>query len=142
MTAPLEPRLVPGVLHDKDANPIDSTFSGGLRRLAVDAAVSVTPPQPGSTITTGADTTVAPGATVPLPAPPSGTRRMTVQFVGGDGSSRVRVREVGGAPGTGIMLALLGSVSYGGADGAIAPLEVENVAGGVNVTVAIQFERT
>lgn len=141
MAAPLEPRLVPGVLHDRDANPIDSTFSGGLRRLAVDASVSMSPPQPGTTITTGTNTSITPGATAPLPAPPSGTRRMTVQLVGGDGTTRVLIREVGGPVGSGVMLALLGSVSYGGVDGAIAPLEAENVAGGVNASVAIQFER-
>ncbi len=139
MAAPLEPRLVPGVLHDKDANPIDSTFSGGLRRLAVDATVTTSPPQPGTTITTPADVSLAPGATVSLPAIPSGTRRMTVQNTGPAGTL-VRIREVGAGAGRGVILPRFGFAVYGGGDGAIAALEAEEIAG-IATTVAVQFER-
>jgi hypothetical protein len=37
--------------------------------------------------------------------------------------TRIRVREVGAGAGRGRLLTLLGSTLYGGADGAIAPLE-------------------
>jgi hypothetical protein len=95
---------------------------------------------PGTTITTPADIAVAPGATVALPAVPPGTRRRTIQVTGGDSTTRIRVREVGAGAGRGRLLTLLGSTLYGGADGAIAPLEVENVAGPA-ATVMVQDER-
>lgn len=100
---------------------------------------------PGSTITTPADTTVGIGATVALTAPLAGTRRMTVQNTGPAGTW-IRVREVGGAAGSGKLLPRLGEYSYGGADGAIAALEAQDVSlavGGVAVatTVCVQFER-
>lgn len=95
---------------------------------------------PGTVITTPADTAVGPGATVPLPAIPSGTRRFTVEVTGGDATTRIRVREVGGLAGSGKLLVLLGSTVYGGADGAVAALEVQNVVGPA-AAVAVQFER-
>jgi hypothetical protein len=103
------------------------------------AIISVNP-VPGTTITTPADIAVAPGATVALPAVPPGTRRRTIQVTGGDSTTRIRVREVGAGAGRGRLLTLLGSTLYGGADGAIAPLEVENVAGPA-ATVMVQDER-
>lgn len=103
------------------------------------------PPGPGANITTPADTAVGIGATVPLPVPPGGTRRMTVQNTGPAGTW-IRVREVGGVAGAGKLMPRLGEYSYGGADGAIAPLEAQDVSlavGGsaVATTVCVQFER-
>jgi hypothetical protein len=103
------------------------------------AIISVNP-APGTTVTTPADIAVAPGATVALPAVPPGTRRRTIQVTGGDSTTRIRVREVGAGAGRGRLLTLFGSTLYGGADGAIAPLEVENVAGPA-ATVMVQDER-
>lgn len=103
-------------------------------------AATVTPITPGTTITSPADTAVGIGATVALPVPPAGTRRMTVQNTGPAGSL-IRVREIGGAAGTGIILARFSSITYGGADGAIASLEVQDVAA-IATSAAIQFEVT
>jgi len=115
---------------------------GAQRALAVNAAgqliISIGPSTPGASITTPADTVVGIGATVPLPAPPAGTTRMTVQNTGPSGSV-IRVRELGGVAGAGIKLVIFAQETYGGEDGAIAPLEVEEVAG-IATTVAIQFE--
>jgi hypothetical protein len=102
-------------------------------------------PAPGNTITTPADTPVGTGATVPLPAIPSGVRKMTVQNTGPAGTW-IRVREVGGTAGAGKLMPRLGEYTYGGSDGAIAQLEVEDVSlavGGVAVatTVCVQYER-
>lgn len=98
---------------------------------------------PGATITTAPDTTVGVAATVPLAVAPAGTRRVRVQITGGDDDTRVRIREVGGPAGSGVLLlnSSVGSTMYGGVDGAIAPLEAEHVAGTVAATVAVQFER-
>jgi hypothetical protein len=109
-------------------------IAGGGASGGGGTAVSV-----GTVITSPPDVPVAPAATVPLPAPPAGTTRMTVEITGGDPTTRIRVREVGGAPGSGRLLALLGSTTYGGPGGAIAPLEVENVVGPA-AAVAISFE--
>lgn len=84
---------------------------------------------PGATVTQAADTTVGVGATVPLPVAPAGTRSMTVQVTVGNSLTNVRVRPVGGTAGAGRLLTYLGSTLYGGADGAITPMEVENVVG-------------
>ena len=117
----------------------------GVFRLAVDAiiggggTVSVIG-SPGTIVATSADTAVGSGATVALPVAAAGTRRQTVQNTGPSGSM-IRVREVGGAAGSGIILPSLGVAVYGGADGAVAALEVQEVAG-IATTVAIQFERT
>jgi hypothetical protein len=94
---------------------------------------------PGTTISSPADTAVAAAGTAALPVPPAGTRRMTVQNTTAAGASRMRIREAGGAAGTGMLLASLSSITYGGADGAIDSLEAQNVAGPAG-TVAIQFE--
>ena len=96
--------------------------------------------EPVGSIQTPADTVVGVGATVPLPAPPADTIRMRVQVKGGDTDTQIIVREVGGIAGSGPVLVNLGSTMYGGGgEGAIAPLEVESVAGPA-VVVAIQFE--
>jgi len=100
---------------------------------------------PGATITTDTDVTIGIGATVPIAVViPAGTRRFTVQNTGPAGTW-VRVREVGGTAGSGQLLPRLGSYTYGGADGAIANLEVEDVSlavGGsaVATTIAVQYE--
>jgi hypothetical protein len=93
----------------------------------------------GATVTSPADTVVGVSATVALTAPPAGTLRMTVQVTGGDNDTRVRIREVTGTAGTGILLNLLGSRVYGGGNGSIAALEAQHTAGGA-ATVAVQFE--
>lgn len=101
--------------------------------------VDTTPPIPGSTITSPADTPVPALATVALPVPPAGTTRVRVQVTGGDDTSRIRIREAAGTAGTGVLLTLLASTMYGGEGGAVAPLEAENVAGPA-AAVGIQFE--
>jgi hypothetical protein len=105
------------------------------------------PPTPaaGSTITTDPDVAVPVGTTQPLGVIPSGTRRMTVQNTGPAGTW-IRVREVGGGAGVGKLFPRLGEYTYGGSDGALAQLEVEDVSaavGGLAVatTVAVQYER-
>ncbi len=99
---------------------------------------------PGNSLTTAPDTAIPIGTTQPLTAPPAGTRRMTVQNTGPAGSF-IRVRKVGEAVGSGVILARFGAASYGGADGAIAPLEAEDVSGAVTGApvvgaAAVQFE--
>lgn len=114
--------------------PIASgTISGGGGGGGGDACCP-----PGDTLTSAADLTLGIGVTAALTPPPAGTRSMTVNVTGGDSSTLVRVREVGGVGGR--QLVLRGSTMYGGADGAIAPLEVEHEAGAA-ATVHIDFER-
>ena len=109
--------------------PLNLDALGNLR--VTDSATS------GTTITSPADTAVGIAATVALPVPPVGTLAMTVQLVGPAGS-QVRIREVGGAVGTGILLTRFASVIYGKS---IAALEAEEVAApGVATSVAIQFQ--
>lgn len=101
-------------------------------------------PTPGATIFTPDDTVVSAGTTEPLPVPLPGTRRMTVQNTGPAGTW-VRVRELGGTAGSGKLMPRLGEYTYGGADGAIGALEVEDVSvavGGLAVatTICVQFE--
>ena len=94
----------------------------------------------GTLIASPADVAVGVGATVPLPPPPALTRRMVVQVTSGDAATTVvRIRELGGAAGTGIILVRYGSRVYGGSDGSIASLEAEHIAGPAT-TVAVQFE--
>jgi hypothetical protein len=105
-----------------------------------------TPPVPGTVITTPPDTAVGVGATVPLPVPPVGTVQMTIENTGPAGTW-IRIREVGGTAGSGLLLPRLGQFTYGGADGAIAAMEAQDVSlavGGVAVatTVCTQFQRT
>jgi len=120
------------VFVDGDVSLLHFDLQGRLQVTSSDV-------QPGETIASPADIPVGVGATVPLPVIPAGTRRMTVQVTGGDGTSRIRVREVGGAAGRGRLLLMYGSTVYGGVDGALAALEVQNVAGPA-ATVAVQFE--
>jgi len=130
MPAPLKPHLYPVVLHDVNAIPIDSTNPFPIVIVVV----------PGATITSPADTAVPAGTTVPLPTPPAGTTRMTIEVTDGDeDTSKIRVRELGGTAGAGRLLRLYGSTMFGGPDGAIAPLEVENTDG-PDAAVSISFE--
>ncbi len=144
MPAPLNPNLWPSVLHDEDgvpisaSNPLPVTGGGGGGAISTKGS-------PGATITTDADVTVGIGATEPIAAAiPAGTRRMTVQNTGPAGTW-VRVRELGGAAGSGQLLPRLGQYTYGGADGALGALEVEDVSlavGGTAVatTISVQYE--
>jgi hypothetical protein len=109
----------------------------GTANASVAVAVSGAP---GTDITVQDDTAVGVGVTVALPAIPAGTRRMTVQVTGGDDTTRIRVRDVSGSAGQGLLLSLLASSTFGGADGALEALEVENVAGPA-ATVAVLCER-
>jgi hypothetical protein len=146
MTMPIEGVRVPATIVDKAGNPValifDVTIPGW--RLAVTGAaggaVVISGVTPGTVITTPADTAVGVAATVALPAIPAGTRRMTVQVTGGDATTRIRVRQVGAGAGRGKLLVLLGSTIYGGADGALMALEVENVTGPI-AAVMVQFEQ-
>ena len=116
--------------------PIEGV-SGGV---AVPVTGIISDVTPGTSITTPADTAVGVGATVALPAIPANTRRMRVQVTTGDTTTRVRIRELGAGAGRGVLIDLLSSTMYGGADGAITALEAENVAGPAT-TVLVQFER-
>jgi len=73
-------------------------------------------------------------AVVVLAAAPAGTRRVTVQNTSTGGNKTFRVREMGGALGTGYLIDSLQSVAFGGADGAVARLEVEGGAVAASVT--------
>lgn len=90
----------------------------------------------GATITAGANTALAIGATVALPALPAGTLAITVQNTSTAGASIVIIRQVGGAAGTGIRLGALGTLTL---DNAVAALEAQNFAGPAT-TVSILFE--
>lgn len=144
MPAPLNPNFWASILHDEDgapisaSNPLPVTVGGGGG-----GAVSVKG-SPGTTIATDDDVVVNIGATATLGAIPAGTRRFTVQNTGPAGTW-VRVREAGGSAGAGQLFPRLGQYTYGGGDGAIAQLEVEDVSlavGGVAVatTIAVQYE--
>lgn len=109
--------------------------SGGIP-IPVTITVDI---EPGTTITTPANTAIGGGATVALPAIPANTRRMRVQLTGGDTTSQVLIREAGGTAGTGILLTNNGSTLYGGADGAIEALEAQNIAGPAAV-IRVQYE--
>lgn len=96
---------------------------------------------PGTQILTPASTPVAPAATAPLPALPAGIRRRRVQVTGGDATTQVLIREAAGSAGEGVLLINNGSTMYGGADGALALLEAENIAGPA-IVVRVQDEVT
>lgn len=116
--------------------PIEGVAGGGGAAIPVSG-------DPGTTITTYADTPVGVGATAALPVVPSGARRVCIQVVGGSSTAPatiIRVREVGGAPGSGRLLQLYDSTLFGGADGALEDLEVENVAG-PDASVHVDYER-
>ena len=124
---------VSAIQHTVELVPIYSWKSSGSASVVVRVAGA-----PGTVIDAVPDTVVGINATVPLPVPPAGTRRMTIQNTGGSGS-RIRVRQVGGPAGSGVLLTSLGSTSFGGADGAIADVEAEDVAG-IATTVGVTFE--
>lgn len=102
--------------------------------------ITIADVQPGTVVTTPADVAVGVGATVALPALPTGIRRMTIQVTGGDSLTLVRVREVGAGAGRGNILSLYSSRMYGEGGGAVAALEVQHVAGAA-ASVCIQYER-
>lgn len=114
--------------------PIEGVSGGGGIAIPVSG-------DPGTDITTFTDTPVAPGATAALPVISSGARRCCVQVVGGNSTTTIiRVREVGGAPGSGRLLRLYDSTLFGGADGALENLEIQNIAG-PDASVHIDYER-
>lgn len=122
--------------------PSPQTISFSANGSSVASQVQTTG-SPGSKITS-VDTAVPAGTTQPLPAIPAGTRRMTVQNKGPAGTW-VLVRESTAAANTGKLLPRLGETTYGGADGALAPLVVQDVStavGGdpVATTIDVQFE--
>ena len=136
MTLPIEGVRIPITIVDVVGNPVAQIFDGVVWRLAVDIGGGAAP---GGTLLSPPDTVVGIGATVALPAPPLGTKRMTVQVTGGGLFTQIRVREVGGFAGAGRLLTLLASTMYGGEGGAISPLEVQNVVGPA-AAVHIDFE--
>ena len=128
----------------RNVQPVFITNPGAFPPPPASINVIIVGVTPGTVIDTPPDTTVGVGATVPLPAIPAGTRRMTVQNTGPAGTW-IRVREAGGAAGAGKLLPRLGEYTYGGADGALEALEAEDVSlavGGTAVatTVCLQFE--
>ena len=99
--------------------------------------ITATTNRPGTVIAAGANTAVGVGLTVPLPVPPPGTLAITVQNnSGGAGASRVAIRQVGGAAGTGIRLNRFSAATF---DKSIAALEAQWIVG-VAATVSIIFE--
>jgi len=111
--------------------PIDSAESGaGAGGVGGNGAI----------IDARADVAVGIGAVVPLAVPPAGTIRMTVQETGGNPNIRVRIRQLGGPAGAGVVLGPLGSVSFGGREGSIAAVEAQGDPA-LATTVAVLFER-
>lgn len=93
---------------------------------------------PGTDIQTPVDTSpIGIGATVSLAVVPADVRRMRVQNT--TPSSFIRVREVGGPAGSGILLPYLGVSEYGGGGGAVERLEAQNV-GTIASSACVQFE--
>lgn len=95
--------------------------------------------EPGTVVHTEEDVPVPAGQIVPLAGIPPHARRQCIQITEGDETTLVRIRELGGAAGSGIILAFLDIKHFGGADGALTRLEAENVAG-PDSAVAVQFE--
>jgi hypothetical protein len=58
----------------------------------------------------------------------------------GPAGTLVRVRELGAGAGTGPIIPRFNSVTFGGLDGAVAPVEVEEVAG-IASAFSVLFER-
>ncbi len=145
MPAPLNPNLWATVLHDEDGNPISSTNPLPVGPGGGGSDPIPTKGVPGATITTDADVVIGAGLTVPVAVTiPANTRRMTVMNTGPAGTW-VRVREVGAAAGSGQLLPRLGSYTYGGGDGAIEPLEVQDVSNAITgtpvaTTISVQYE--
>lgn len=131
------------VAPNNGAMRISGLFSGGTDHIETDGSgriLTTTIGVPGTVITTSADVAVGTSATVALTVPPAGTRRMRIQNTGPTGVL-IRVREVGAGAGRGEILTRFGVTSYGESGGAIAALEVEEVASpAVATTVMIQFE--
>ena len=97
-------------------------------------------PTVGTTIgPTPADTVVGIGLIVALPAILPTSRRIRVQNTGPAGSE-IRIREAGGGAGRGSILLRFGVAVFGGSSGALAALEVEEVAG-IATTVSVVSER-
>ncbi len=97
-------------------------------------------PTVGTTIgPTPADTAVGIGLVVALPAILPTSRRIRVQNTGPAGSE-IRIREAGGVVGAGTILLRFGVAIFGGSSGALAALEVEEVAG-IATTVSVVSER-
>lgn len=118
--------------------------SGVFESSSGGAVVVVVQGDPGTVIDAAVDTVIGTGATVALPIPPATTRRMTVQNTGPAGTW-VRVRKAGGPAGSGRLLPRLGEYTYGGADGAVAALEVQDVSNAVGgaavaTTILLEFE--
>ena len=88
---------------------------------------------------TPADTVVGIGLVVALPAILPTSRRIRVQNTGPAGSE-IRIREAGGVVGAGSILLRFGVATFGGSSGALAALEVEEVAG-IATTVSVVSER-
>ena len=145
MPAPLNPNLWPSVLHDEEGNVINGTNPLPVTGPSGPGSAIAVKGSPGTTITTDPDVAVpGTGGTVPLGPIPAGTRRMYVQNAGPAGTW-VRVREVGGTAGSGRLLPRLGEAIYGGADGALAQLEVQDVSLAVGLSavatvIAVQYE--
>lgn len=121
------------MLYDNDAG----TFQIASCNKGVKMLVQEVPGIVGGAISTDPDVAVGVGVTTSLSFPPAGSARtMTIQVTGAPGAL-VRVREVGGAAGSGILLGYLDVATY---EAAIAQLEIENV-GAVAATVAAQYEK-
>jgi hypothetical protein len=119
-----------------------TNFTISSTTLTVPTTIQATG-SPGATITSR-DVSVPAGTTQPLPTAPSGTRRVTVQNKGPAGTW-VLVRETAAGAGLGRLLPRLGETVYGGSDGAVAGLQVQDVSlavGGeaVATTISVQFE--
>jgi len=132
--APATPQV--GFVGGKVTSPLDVYADGDASGLNFNTRGRVLVQPRGATITAGANTAVGVGATVALPALPVGTLAITVQNKTAGGASRVLIRQVGGAAGTGISLATLGTITF---DNAVAALEAENIAGPA-ASVGIIFE--
>lgn len=133
MAAPEQPmgrNVKPVHITNGPGDPVPVVITGGSEGTGIESAP---------------DTVVGIGATVPLTPPPAGTRTMTVENTG-PGGSFIRVRELGGPAGAGVLLPRFGVREFGTTDGSLAALEAEDVSlatGGVAIatTVAVQFEK-
>lgn len=90
---------------------------------------------PGGNITSDADVVVGIGLTVALGVPPATARAMTIQVTSAAGVS-VRIREAGGAAGSGVLLFFGGSATF---TLAIEQMEAQHVGGGA-ATVSVQYQ--
>ena len=120
-------------LDTSGATPVERVLTGDAVGPNVNAII--TPGPAGGNIVTDADVAVGVGATVSLGTPAASSRRMTIQVSTAAGAL-IRIRAVGGAAGSGVLLTYLASVTY---DEAVERCEAENV-GAVAATVAVQYE--